>query len=240
MHDIDRVQLENDTEFEQWESDPAEYETESDLLEAESFEFDEAEAPLYAEAESLFSEADEMDLASELLGVGSEQELDHALGKLIRRGGEALGQPVNVPTGQAIGQLLKGAVARALPSIGSVLGKRVAGASGAQFGGSAVSAAGRLFGLELEGLSGEDQEFELNRGYVRFAGEAIKNLAYAPPGQNLQRAARAATIAAAQKYAPGLLRAHAPAPSASNPTPAGRTQSGRWMRRGNKIVLYGL
>jgi hypothetical protein len=98
-----------------------------------------------------------------------------------------------------------------------------------------------MFGLELEGLSHEDQEFETARGYVRFAGEAVKNAALAPASQNPRSAANAAAVTAAQMYAPGLLQAPSvtpPAASTSSGLPMGYT--GRWIRRGNKIVLYGI
>lgn len=249
MHDIDRVQLENNNEFEQWESGPGSFgQAEAGPFQSESFEFNEgesSESSPYGEAESVFGEADEVAIASELLGVSSEEELDHFLGKLIRRAGQVFGRAIPIPAGQAIGSLLKGAARRALPGIGAALGGylggQLGGSRGAQFGGQAASAAGRLFGLELEGLSGEDQEFEVARRFVRFSGEAVKNLTRMSLGRDLRKAARAATIGAAQRHAPGLLQPQGSAAlPPSTPVSAGRSQSGRWTRRGNKIVLHGL
>lgn len=237
MHDIDRVRLESDFENAQMESSAYE----SGPFEYEQFEYDEAEAPVYGEAEALFGEADEMDLASELLEVTSDQELDQFLGKLIKRAGRALGQVVRSPVGQAVGGLLKGAARQALPGIGSAIGGYLGGAAGARLGSQGAYGAGRMFGLELEGLSGEDQEFEVARRFVRFSGDTVKNLAQMPPGRDLLGAARAATIAAARTHAPGLLQPPAAAVPTSQARPmAGRGQSGKWMRRGNKIVLFGL
>ena len=128
-----------------------------------------------------------------------------------------------------------------MPTLGSAIGGYFGGSTGAQLGGQAASAAGRLFGLELEGLSAEDREFEVARRYVRFAGEAVKNLALNQAKQDPRAAANAAAVLAAQTLAPGLLRAPAPeAPTApaSSGLPSGH--SGRWVRRGNKIVLYGM
>jgi hypothetical protein len=210
-------------------------------FEAESFQFGEAEAPWQGESEGVFSEAEQMELASELLGVTSEAELDRFLGNLIKRAGQAVGSFVRSPTGQALGGILKGAAKQALPTIGSAIGGYFGGSTGAQIGSQAASAAGRLFGLELEGLSHEDQEFETARGYVRFAGEAVKNAALAPTSQAPRRAANAAAVTAAQTFAPGLLQAPSvrpPAASTSSGLPMGYT--GRWIRRGNKIVLYGI
>lgn len=242
MHDIDSVRLESDAEMEQWESSPASFgEAEAGPFEYESFEFDEAESSLYGEAESVFGEAEEMDLASELLGVSTEEELDQFLGNLIRRASRAIGKAVRSPAGQAIGGLLKGAARQALPKIGSALGGYLGGAAGARFGSQSAAAAGRLFGLELEGLSGEDQEFEVARRFVRFSGDAVKKLAQTPAGRDVLGAARKAIVAAARGHAPGLLQPSAPAaPGASARPMAGTAQSGRWTRRGNKIVLLGL
>jgi hypothetical protein len=232
MHDIDRVRLETHTNHEMSISGP---------FEAESFQFGEAEAPWQGESEGVFSEADEMELASEMLGITSEAELDRFLGGLIKRAGQAVGSFVRSPTGQALGGILKGAARQALPTIGSAIGGYFGGSTGAQLGSRAASAAGRLFGLELEGLSHEDQEFEVARRYVRFAGEAVKNAALAPTGQDPRMAAKAAAVTAAQTYAPGLLQAPSatqPAASTSSGLPMGST--GHWIRRGNKIVLYGI
>jgi hypothetical protein len=232
MHDIDRVRLETHANHEMSVSGP---------FEAESFQFGEAEVPWQGESEGVFSEAEQMELASELLGVTSEAELDRFLGNLIKRAGQAVGSFVRSPTGQALGGILKGAAKQALPTIGSAIGGYFGGSTGAQLGSQAASAAGRLFGLELEGLSPEDREFEVARRYVRFAGEAVKNAALAPTSQDPRRAANAAAVTAAQMYAPGLLPAPPglqPAAPTSSRLPMG--YPGRWIRRGNKIVLYGI
>jgi hypothetical protein len=230
MHDIDRIRLESQSETEMFEAIP---------FEAEQFEFAQAETPA-GETGEVFGETEQMELASELLEVTNEAELDRFLGDLIQRAGQAVGKYVRSPEGQAIGGILKGAAKQVLPGIGSALGSYFGGPSGAKFGGDVASAAGRAFGLELEGLSGEDREFELARRYVTFAGEAVKNLASAPAGADPRAAANAGAVAAAKTYAPGLL---APAQAGiEGPSPLSLTarHSGRWVRRGSKIVLYGI
>ncbi len=232
MHDIDRVRLETHADHEMFASGP---------LEAESFQFGEAEAPWQGQSEGVFSETEEMEFASELLGITSEAEFDRFLGDFIKRAGQAVGSFVRSPTGQALGGILKGAAKQALPTIGSAIGGYFGGSTGAQLGSQAASAASRLFGLELEGLSPEDQEFEGARRYVRFASEAVKNAALAPTSQDPRMVANAAAVTAAQMYAPGLLQAPPetqPAAPTSSRLPMG--YSGRWIRRGNKIVLYGI
>lgn len=238
MHDIDRIRLETSSETGPFETGP---------FEAEQFEFGEAEAPLYGEfgeAESfgetgeIFGETEQMELASELLEITSEAELDRFLGDLIARAGHAVGRVIRSPEGQAIGSILKGAAKKALPGIGSAIGGYFGGGRGAALGRDAASAAGRAFGLELEGLSGEDRDFEIARRYVDFAGEAVKNLAVGRSGFDPASAAKSAVVEAAKTRAPGLLSPRAAAESGYSHATSG--QSGRWMRRGNKIVLYGV
>jgi hypothetical protein len=232
MHDIDRVRLETQTETEMFEARP---------FEAEQFEFAEAETAFQAETGEVFGETEQMELASEMLEISSEAELDRFLGDLINRAGQAVGKFVSSPEGRALGGVLKGAARQVLPALGSAVGGYLGGSTGAQLGGQAASAAGAMFGLELEGLSAEDREFEVARRYVSFAGEAVKNLALAPPGSDPQKAVNTAAALAAQTHAPGLLQPRPQTgtqPPASSALPMGH--SGRWLRRGNKIVLYGI
>jgi hypothetical protein len=230
MHDIDRIRLETQSETGMFEADP---------FEAAQFEFAQAETP-YGETGEVFGETEQMELASEFLEITSEAELDRFLGGLIERAGRTIGKFVKSPEGQAIGGILKGAAKQVLPGIGSAVGGYFGGPTGAKLGGDVASAAGRAFGLELEGLSSEDREFEVARRYVSFAGEAVKNLASAPSGLDPRTAANAAAVAAAKTHAPGLLppRQAGMEPQSYSSFPTGH--SGRWMRRGNKIVLYGI
>jgi hypothetical protein len=230
MHDIDRVRLETQSEL--WEARP---------FEGEQFEYGETETPFEAETGEVLGEAEQMELASEMLEISSEAELDRFLGDLINRAGQAVGKFVGSPEGRALGGVLRGAAKQVLPAIGSAVGSYLGGSTGAQLGGQAASAAGKMFGLELEGLSAEDREFEVARRYVSFAGEAVKNLALAPSSSDPRAAATTAAALAAQTHAPGLLRTDpqtAMEPPGSARLPTGH--SGRWLRRGNKIVLYGI
>jgi hypothetical protein len=210
MHDIDRTQLESD-----FESD----------------EFGWA-----GETEAVFSEADEMELASQLLEVSDEQELDQFLGGLIKK----VGGFIRSPAGRAIGGVLKGLAKKALPLAGTALGTFVGGPLGAQIGSGLASAAGGALGLESETWSQEDREFEGAKQFVRIAGDAIKNVAAAGPGVDPRSAAQAAVVQAAQAMAPGLLRSAASAGMGPLGGVSTGGRQGRWMRRGSKIVLYGV
>lgn len=230
MHDIDRIRLETQSETEMSAAAP---------FEAEPFEFAQSETS-YRETGEVFGETEQMELASELLEVASEAELDRFLGDLIQRAGQAIGKFVRSPEGQAIGGILKGAAKQVLPTIGSAVGGYFGGATGAKLGGDAASAAGRTFGLEVEGLSGEDRDFEIARRYVTFAGEAVGNLASAPTSPDPRTAAHAAAVAAARTHPPGLLSPSQAGVEPQTPSPLPTAHSGRWMRRGNKIILYGI
>jgi uncharacterized protein (DUF697 family) len=214
---------------------PNGFESEIDALEADQFEFtDESELFGGTEMESTFDEVEEMEMAAGLLEVTDEAELDQFLGNLIKRAGRAVGRVVKSPVGRALGGILKGAAKKALPIVGGAIGTAIGGPAGGAIGGKLASTAGRIFGLELEGLSPEDQEFEMARRFVRFAGTAAKNAALASPTTPPQAAAQAAAVAAAQQHAPGLLRA---AGASAKGMATGVSRSGRWIRRGRNIIL---
>ena len=216
-----------------FESNLAEYNPEMEMFEAEQFEWGEAERD--GEAESVLSEADEMALAAELLEVTNEQDLDLFLGNLIKKVGGAVGKFVKSPVGKAIGGVLKGVAKKALPIAGGALGAYFGGPLGAKIGSGLASAAGGALGLEFEALSQEDREFEGARQFVRFAADTVKNTTSAPPGVDPRAAAQSAAAAAAQKYAPNLLRPTSE-PAAVSPM-GGKGMSGRWIRRGRNIII---
>ncbi len=220
MHDIDRTLLE--------------MESETDAFETE-YEYDGFE---YSDTEVVFDEAMEMELAAELLGVTDEAELDQFLGKLFKKVGGAVGKFVKSPVGQSLGRVLKGVAKKALPAVGGALGSIVPGV-GTAIGATLGTAASNMFEVELEGLSPEDQEFEVAKRFVQLAEEAAKNAALAPPSVDPQAAAKAALVDAAKKHAPGLLRRGITSTAAAA-VPGVPGRSGRWIRRGRKIVLLGV
>ncbi|NBD09387.1 MULTISPECIES: hypothetical protein [Corallococcus] len=209
MHDVDRTYQE---------------------LEGESFEFE-----FNAESEwgEVFNENELNELASELLEVSNEQELDQFLGNIIKKVGSAVGKVVKSPLGKQLGGMLKGLARQALPMVGSALGNLVVPGVGGAVGGKLASMAGQAFGLELEGLSQEDREFEVARQIVRLASDASKTALNSPDNASPQQVAGAAVHQAIQKFAPGF--------AAQMPHAAGTGgRSGRWVRKGNKIILYGV
>lgn len=181
------------------------------------------------ESETGLDEVDEMDLAAELLAVSDENELDQFFGKLIKKAGKFL----KSPAGKALGSILKKVAKKALPIAGSAIGGFFGGPAGAALGGKLASAGGKIFGLEVEGLSGEDAQFEVARNVVRFAGAAAKAASRAPAGANPAAVAVIAAKRAARRFAPGLLGRR---PFA---TTGVFGHSGRWVRRGRRIIVLG-
>lgn len=223
MHDLDRTQNLFESDYQEME-----YEHEGEC---------EYEGGSY---EGAFDEVEEMEMAAELLEVSDEYELDQFLGGFFKKLKKKAGGLLKSGVGQQLGGLLKSAAKAALPAIGNIIAPGVGGAAASKFG--------SVFGLELEGLSPQDQEFEEARRFVRFANEAAQVAAAAPPNAPPQQVAQDAVIQAAQKYAPGLLR---PANGGRNGSSQvgrrprrgggqGGGQSGRWVRRGNRIVLLGV
>jgi hypothetical protein len=185
-------------------------------------------------------EAQEIDLAAELISAGGEQELDQFIGRMFRRLGRAL------PSGltRSLGGLLKGVAKRALPIVGGALGTIVAPGVGTAVGRALGSAAGNLFEIPEGEFPEGEMEFEVARRFVRLADEAIAQAAQMPPGSDPQLAAREALRRAAATHAPGLASAlgqraaFAGAGAAGRMPAAGpRGRSGRWMRRGRAIIL---
>jgi hypothetical protein len=157
-------------------------------------------------APGVFTEDEELDLASRFLEVNSEQELHEFVDSLIKTAGRALNQTMEPPLEQDIGDILKSIAKVALPIVGGVVGGFVGGPPGAALGSSLASTAGRAFGLELEGLSPEDSEFEISKQFVKFGGAVVKNALKTDPSNDRAKIARRAATVAARAHAPGLLK----------------------------------
>jgi len=186
----------------------------------------------------IFNEQQEWELASELLEVGNEQEFEQFLGDLISKAGSAIGSFIKSDTGRAIGGVLKSAAGKLLPMAGSAIGGYFGGPAGAKIGGSLAQQAGGMFGLgETEN---EEREFEAAQTFVRLAADTVKNAAGAPPNAPPAVIAQNALAQAAQVHAPGLVGPAGPTPGpGGNGQMGGHNRSGRWIRRGGKIVLFG-
>ncbi|MDM0106073.1 hypothetical protein QTH97_14105 [Variovorax sp. J22R24] len=158
-------------------------------------------------------------LAAELLNAASGQHLSTTLGRMVRAHAP---RDAVAPAAAELVSLLRTAARQSLPL--------VAGATARQAG-TTYKRMGRFFGIELEGLSPEDQEFELARRFAQLTREAAHQLAMAPAGLSPAAAARWAARRAARRFAPGwaqVLDAPGAAPSAS---------AGRWARHGACVTV---
>jgi len=185
----------------------------------------------------VLSEGDEMELTAEFLDMADEAELEEFLGDLIGGIGSALGKIVNSPVGQAVGGVLKSVAKTALPIAGGALGTFVGGPIGGMVGSSLASMAGSALGLELEGLSPEDREFEATRQFIRFAGQTVANALQADPSADPEAVAHAAAVEAARLHAPGLMDG---VMNAGIDRHEHRHHTGRWVRHHDRIILYGV
>lgn len=229
MHDVDRTQG-----LFEFREEPELFDEYGDVQEFDQeFPYAMEFGPDF-QGEAPFDEVTEMDLAAELLSVSDEAELDQFLGNLFSKVSRNIGKVMKSPIGRALAGPLKGLAKKALPIAGGALGGFFGGPLGASLGSSLASKAGGFLGLELEGLSPEDREYEIAKRVVRIAGTAAQQAASAP--------ANASPSAVAQKAFTTALQQHAPALTRTGGAAAGKKfcRSGRWIRRGNKIILYGV
>jgi hypothetical protein len=173
--------------------------------------------------------------------VRDEAELEYFIKELVGKAASRLGKALSSPLGRQLTAILKAAAKKALPIAGRALGTAIGGPAGAAIASDLTARAGKVFGLELEGLTREDQEFEAARGFVRFAADAAQEAEAAAPTQD-PAAARAAVAVAARRHAPGLLATGAYGPGGVVVRRRRRRgMTGRWVRVApNQIVLYGL
>ena len=241
MHDLDRAMFESGFGGELPDS--------RESSEFEQQEFQELLGEILGEGgggSAELHESEQTELALELLEISSEQELDRFLGDLVSRAAGAIRDFAGSGTGRALTDIAKTAVGQALPVVGQAVGTWIDPRFG-EYGARAGRAAGSLLGLELEGLSQEDRELTTARALIRWIIDAVRRASsssgQAPPTQ----AARSAAVGAAQRTVPGLVQVIGRLPDPEAPQSIGPgdgsrggEQSGRWVRRGDTVVLYGL
>ncbi|WP_437585916.1 hypothetical protein [Sorangium sp. So ce1000] len=221
MHDLDRTNQELNNE-----SFGYEFAAEAEE-EAEEEGAQEAEEEGDAHEQEIVSEDEIHEFAAELLEVQSDQEMDQFLGQLIQHVGTKLGTDVSNVVGKSVGRALKR------------LTRQVSSAVRANGDGELE---GTALGLELEGLSHEDREFEVAKQFVRVATDAAGSVLSSPSYGNVNRLAQNAVREATKQVASmhlvpqtgGGVGVH---PRLKRPARATR---GRWVRRGGKIILFGV
>lgn len=236
MHDLDQVRTpfgrrKTNREFED------EYEDEFESAEDETYETDNQvyeQAPPTRSGSDL-SENELMELATELLAVGDDRELEMFLGSLFKKGLKGIRKLTQSRGFKGFAKIFKPIAKRLLPIAGSALGSIVPGV-GTAIGGALGSAAGRLMGLELEGLSPEDQELEVAKVLVLLMHQTASQIEKAQGKVPEHRLAEAAFQRVAKRLAPGLVVAGlTPAPGKLRPN-----QKGTWVRSRHQIILKGV
>jgi hypothetical protein len=109
-------------------------------------------------------EAQNSELAAQLLDVVNEAELEEFLRKLVKKTLNKVGRPLSAAAGAGLVSELRRTAERTLPALHIAVGDQ-----GLPSAAAATQAASRTFGMELEGMSPEDRDFEIAREFVRFA-----------------------------------------------------------------------
>lgn len=256
MHNFDRTQL--DTDFDEDEAFEAEsfeaFDDDDEFNDDETDGFDESEHEAFADdmpddrvpGGMVFSETEEAELAAELLELaGDDEEMEEFFlrglrkaFKRVRRGARRVlkkTKGVRRRVRRRLTRRLKKGLRRvaktALRGAGTAAGTFFGGPVGAAVGGRVGNAVGNALGLELEGLSPEDKDFAVARQIVRMTGDAMAEAMAIDDDLDDDEAGDQALRA--------VIRRHAPSAKASKSRPSGAT-SGRWVRRGSKIVLMGV
>ncbi|SEF80732.1 peptidoglycan recognition protein family protein [Nitrosomonas ureae] len=160
------------------------------------------------ELEYPFSEAEELELAAELLAISNEEELDLFLGKMFKgigRGLKKFGRFVGKKVLPALGKGLKAIGKVALPIVGKALGSFIPiPGVGTAIGGAIGTAVSKALELEFSGFPAEEAELEMARRFVRIAATAARQAALANPHANPEAIANAALMAATRMHVPNL------------------------------------
>lgn len=178
---------------------------------------------------AVFSEEEELQLAMELLEVASEEELEQFLGNVFKsvwKGVKKVGSTI-AKVAKPLGGALKAMAKTALPFVGGALGSMIPiPGVGTALGSALGRAASNALELEMAAEAPADRELALARRFVRIAGQAAR---LAADGDGSARAVESA-----------LTRAlHQQLPHFRSPAPQQEEESGRWRRRGNRIVVMG-
>jgi hypothetical protein len=139
------------------------------------------------------------DLAAQLLDVVNESELRRFLGRLAAETARASGRPIPRDAARALLPMLRRTAERTLPTLTLAVGDEPRAAATVPI----AQAAARVFGLEPEGMSGEDRDLEIARRFVRFAQAALAGVVTTSAPYPAAAAADA-VARAGRDFAPGL------------------------------------
>ena len=210
------------------------------MFESESLPY-EFGGSLAGELESPLTEAEEVELAMELLAVSSEAEMDQFLGKMFKgiwKGIKKVGSFVGKRVLPTLGKALKAVAKTALPLVGGALGSFIPiPGVGTALGTALGSAVSKALELEYGELNPEEAEFEMARRFVRIAATAAQQAASAPASIDPEIAVNEALVSAARKHVPNVDLSKLKPYSAGTGMPRA---SGRWIRNRGNITLLGV
>ncbi len=115
------------------------------------------------------------ELAGALLDVVNESELEHFVSGLVAEAARSAGRRIPADAGRALVASLRRTAERTLPALSVALGDE-----GTPDAPVAAQTAARIFGVETEGMSPEDRDFEIARRFVGHARAAALRAAEAP------------------------------------------------------------
>jgi hypothetical protein len=168
-------------------------------------------------------------LAAELLTLQSEEELEQFFGKVFSTVARGAMNFARSPAGKIIGGALRQAAKQALPSLGTALGSMIPiPGVGTALGSWAGKTIANRLELEASSVSNEDREFAAARNIVGVAQNAARSAMSAGGGN--PNAIASSAIRSAMNGIGGSI--------GSGPLP--RSHQGRWVRRGNTIMLLGI
>ena len=219
-------------------------------MQPESFEYSGEmtnEMNYLSELESPFNEAEELELAYELLEVTSEAELEQFLGKLVKKSWRGI-KKVGSKFLRPLGNVLRAVAKTALPFVATAAGTFFGGPAGGAIAGKLGSLVSQALEAETANILPQDRDLEKCREFVRMAGKAARAAALAPSNMNpITAASNMLASTAKQKLLASnsniTTRNQSPRGShgcSSCGKPPGRCQcgkSGRWVRRGKSIVI---
>lgn len=144
------------------------------------------------------------DQAAELLDAAGRPGFGALLHRMLERAASKRGGVLNNAVALELVALLQDAARHTLPQINAP--QSIDARTNAK-------RKGRFFGVELEGLSPEDQEFELARRFGQLADAAATEAAQASQSLPPKLAALLAAARAATRFAPGWCNPDAPGPT---------------------------
>jgi hypothetical protein len=176
----------------------------------------------HAAGQSPFTEAEEMELAMELLEVTSEAELEQFFGNLLEKAWRGF-KPVASGLSRPLGRVLKTVVKTALPFT-STVADTYFGPAGSAITGKLGSLVREALEAETAGITAADRDLEKCRQFVQMAGKAASAAASAPTGTS--------PIALAQK----VLATSAQEKLAKQPATASKAGTGATAGTGASLV----